>query len=110
MKHNTFYQITFLNSKPNTKKTKFGGQPDWITHPEWPISATTGNPMRFICQIELQKVGYGKKDAKFAYLFMTDEDEYVDGTWEADSGENAIILQPGTTQLPTIDLINGPTL
>lgn len=107
---NKFYEIEFLHSKPKKGKTKFGGQPDWITEPEWPISKETGNPMRFICQVDLTEIGYGKQNAKFAYLFMTEEDEYVDGTWEADGGENAIILQPGNNEVKTENLEKGPTL
>ena len=41
---------------------------------------------------------------------MTDEDEYVDGTWEADGGENAIILQPGENQIKTKHIEKGPSL
>ena len=41
---------------------------------------------------------------------MTDGDEYVDGTWEPDGGENAVILQPGNTTVPVEPLSEGPTL
>ena len=105
-----FYEIEFLNSKPKKGEIKFGGQPDWYTFPEWPISKETGNPMRFICQVNLSDIGYGNKAAKFAYLFITDEKEYVDGTWEPDSGENAIILQPGENQVKTKELKKGPSI
>jgi hypothetical protein len=44
-------------------------------------------------------------------LFMTDEeDNFVDGTYEPDGGENAVILQPGSTMAPTKPLAEGPTL
>lgn len=46
-----------------------------------------------------------------AYLFMTgDEEESVDGTWEVDGGENAVIIQPGPTSIPTQAIAQGPTL
>jgi hypothetical protein len=47
-----------------------------------------------------------------AYLFITDEEsgEYVDGTWEPNGGENAVILQPGRNPVPTRPLDEGPTL
>jgi uncharacterized protein YwqG len=109
-KINSFYEIDFLSSKPKKGKTKFGGQPDWLTTPEWPIGKETVNPMRFICQINLSEIEYGENSTKFAYLFMTDEDEYVDGTWEADGGENAIILQPGKNLSKTENLEKGPSL
>jgi len=104
------YEIDFLKSKPKKGTTKFGGLPDWLTTPEWPISKETGNQMRFICQVDLSKIGYGEKSSKFAYIFITDEYEYVDGTWEADGGENAIILQPGENQVKTENLKSGPSL
>ncbi|MEI8593571.1 DUF1963 domain-containing protein [Photobacterium sp. Hal280] len=91
--------------------TKFGGQPDWIDSPQWPLSKELGMPMRFICQISLQEIGLKEYSGKIAYIFMTEEnDEYVDGTWEHDGGENAIIIQPNSsTQLPTKAIASGPT-
>ena len=91
--------------------TKFGGQPVWLAERQWPLSRETGKPMQFICQIALQEFGF-KTPAKMAYLFMTDsaDGEFVDGTYEPDGGENAIILQPGTTELPTAETTNGPAL
>jgi hypothetical protein len=90
--------------------TKFGGQPVWLTKSQWPLSRTTGHPMRFICQIALDAEVFGKLAGRIAYLFMTDEEESVDGTWEPDSGENALIIQPGNYTLPTQPLLTGPTL
>ena len=92
--------------------TKFGGQPNWVTGPQWPLSEETGNPMRFIGQIELTQVPGFVTPTQMAYLFMTDEEdgEYVDGTWEPDSGENAIVLQPGDYEFPTEEILEGPTL
>lgn len=101
-------RIEFTEAKASSASTKFGGQPDWIEDPQWPLSRETGNPMRFICQIDLS--GFST-DSKMAYLFMTDEEQYVDGTWEPDGGENAIILQPAAeTKIPTKPLKSGPTL
>lgn len=90
--------------------TKFGGQPVWLEKAEWPLSKETGKPMEFICQIELSAALFPDSKAKMAYLFMTEEDEYIDGTWEPDGGENAIILQPGSPQVPVADLTEGPTI
>jgi uncharacterized protein YwqG len=89
--------------------TKFGGQPNWIQKPEWPLSKTTGEPMRFIGQIALEPELFGQIAGKMAYLFMTD-DAAVDGTWEAYGGENALIIQPGQTEIKTEPLTEGPTL
>lgn len=65
--------------------------------------------MRFICQIALDEV-FPFAAGKMAYVFMTDEEEYIDGTWEPDGGENAVIIQPGVSSHPYQPLVTGPTL
>jgi hypothetical protein len=40
--------------------TKFGGPPNWIEKPEWPMSKATGEPMRFIGQIALEPELFGQ--------------------------------------------------
>ncbi|WPJ96053.1 DUF1963 domain-containing protein [Coraliomargarita algicola] len=104
--------IQFTKSKKpiSEPETKFGGQPNWIEEVEWPLSRATGEPMRFICQIVLSPELFGESEAKVAYIFMTDGKDYVDGTWEPDGGENAVILQPGSTEVPTKKYTKGPTL
>ncbi|MGE3780535.1 MAG: DUF1963 domain-containing protein [Pirellulaceae bacterium] len=101
------------SSTPITQPvTKFGGQPVWVEQPQWPLSRETGHPMRFIGQIALTpELGY-TSPAQMAYLFITDEedDSYVDGTWEPEGGENAVILQPGTPRWPTRSQPTGPTI
>ena len=85
-----------LSTIPITEAvTKFGGQPSWLEAPQWPLSRTTGKPMRFICQIALDDALFPQAAGKVAYIFMTDEDEYVDGTWDPNGGENSVIIQPG---------------
>jgi hypothetical protein len=94
--------------------TKFGGQPTWIATPQWPFSRTTQKPMRFICQVELPpQIAHGSQE--MAYIFMTEPDlgdERVDGTWEAEGGENAVVLQPADFEhlVVTKPLTTGPTL
>jgi len=91
--------------------TKFGGQPVWISDPQWPLSRTTNEPMRFICQIALRpELQLGGQ--QMAYVFMTDGEEHVDGTWDPEDGENAVILQPSTFD-PICEIKNqaaGPTI
>ncbi|WP_346540003.1 hypothetical protein [Micromonospora sp. DPT] len=70
--------------------TKLGGQPVWLGTPQWPVSRSLGEPMTFIGQFRLDSDGEGC----MAYLFMTDGEDYVDGTWEPEGGENAVIIQP----------------
>ena len=108
------HQIQFreVSSPISDFVTKFGGQPSWISEAQWPLSRETGKPMQFICQIKLSNELFPNSTAQMAYLFMTDEDddEFVDGTYEPDGGENAVILQPGVTNIPTRTMAEGPTL
>lgn len=91
--------------------TKFGGQPNWLEESQWPISSELGSPMRFICQIKLTDDLFPGCEGKMAYIFMTEDEEYVDGTWEPDGGENAIIIQPnGEPQVKVRNIDTGPTL
>jgi hypothetical protein len=70
--------------------TKLGGQPVWLQAPQWPVSASLDEPMMFIGQFRFD-VG---DEARMAYVFMTQGSVYVDGTWEPEGGENAVIVQP----------------
>ena len=90
--------------------TKFGGQPVWVDTPQWPLSRETGNPMRFIGQVALDD--FAGAEGRVAYLFMTEEEdgEFVDGTYEPDGGENAVLVQPGATEIPCRAQATGPTL
>ena len=105
------YSIEFVEAKKPISEcvTKFGGQPNWISKPEWPVSKAANEPMRFIGQIALDAEIVGHTSAKMAYLFMTDDPD-VDGTWEPDGGENALIIQPGQNEARTEPLTKGPTL
>jgi uncharacterized protein YwqG len=75
--------------------SKFGGQPNWLTKPEWPLSQSKKIPMKFICQIRIDKEFFPNSVAEMAYIFMTEHDG-TEETWEYFGGENAVILQPGT--------------
>lgn len=90
--------------------TKFGGQPAWIEGPTWPLSRATGRPMRFLGQVALDPTIFADAPARAAYLFLTDEEECVDGTYEPEGGENAVVLQPGRFPGPSAALVEGPTL
>ncbi|MDO8177030.1 MAG: DUF1963 domain-containing protein [Undibacterium sp.] len=91
--------------------TKFGGQPNWLEGSQWPISKVLNIPMRFICQIELTEDLFHGCSGKMAYVFMTDDEGYVDGTWEPDGGENAVIIQPnGKPQANVQNITIGPSL
>lgn len=78
-------------------KTKFGGQPDWLTTPQWPISRSTGKPMEFICQIAIDKDLFTESQSGMAYVFFASdetEDKHDTSFWEFEGGDNAVIIQP----------------
>ncbi len=81
--------------------TKFGGQPCWLEKAQWPISRLHGVPMEFIGQVALADVPSLPEDLRnsrrVAYIFMTGSEagDEQPSTWESESGENAVILQPG---------------
>ena len=95
-------KIEFADSKRSISDavTKFGGQPVWLSEPQWPLSRELGVPMRFIGQIAIPTDLFPNGEGKIAYIFMTDVEEYVDGTWEPDGGENAVIIQPAENVEP----------
>lgn len=68
--------------------------------------------MRFICQVSLPPaLQHGGQ--KMAYIFMTAEDDDLhDRTWEPESGENAVVLQPASFDclVKTSSSATGPTL
>jgi hypothetical protein len=68
--------------------------------------------MRFIGPIEVPDTVLAASPTRLAYAFMTDDEEYVDGTWEPEGGENAVVVQPGGGSL-LVDVAaeaQGPTL
>jgi len=94
--------------------TKFGGQPVWKATPQWPLSRETRNQMRFIGQIAMTNDVFPNAEGQVVYLFMTDEEDYVDGTWEPNGGENAAIIQPSeNVETPLAEVVEartGPTI
>lgn len=98
-------------------QTRFGGQPDWLQDPQWPISAGwDGRPMMFICQIRLQKEVFGNDQDRMAYLFITHKESPESDFFDPDiifpdGGENAVIIQPnGDISVDVIKKAVGPTL
>lgn len=81
-------------------KTKFGGQPDWIATPKWPVSPAWNNrPMKFLGQIRLDKIYDDTEKTIMAYLFLTQPHDKDDDFFDPeiilpDGGENAVIIQP----------------
>lgn len=108
------YVLTFseVSSPIGEPVTKFGGQPVWLTEPQWPLSRMYSTPMQFICQIRLYPELFGTLEAQMAYLFMTESvgEKGFPETWDSDAGENAVILQPGIWTGPTLPLTEGPSL
>jgi uncharacterized protein YwqG len=109
------YDIEFVEADaPITDPvTKFGGQPVWLERPEWPLSRELGRQMQFVCQIALDPDVFGVPPGRMAYLFITgeSEDEWVDGTYDPEGGENAVIVQPGgKNDAETVPESEGPSL
>ena len=104
-----------VSSSSDKPTTKFGGQPDWITVPQWPISKTTGKPMEFICQIAIDKELFAKSQGGMAYIFFASdetEDALPTNYWEFEGGDNAIIIQPQGEIFPYAEvqqLSSGPS-
>jgi uncharacterized protein YwqG len=100
-----------LLSKPDAPilepVTKLGGQPVWVDKPQWPLSTELETPMMFLGQFRLPG-----EEVRIAYLFMTGGEDYVDGTWESEGGENALIVQPGRVPsfITVTDDAEGPTM
>lgn len=105
------YTINFRESETPIAEpvTKFGGQPVWIEKPEWAVSRSTGKPMMFVCQISLEKEIFGQIESKMAYIFIEDDDP-MSITWEADGGDNAVIIQPNGNNPTAISTEIGPSL
>jgi len=96
-------KIHFIESEsPITQAvSKFGGQPVWLTQPQWPLSRSSGKPMQFIAQIALDDALWPGTTGKMAYLFMSENEEDIClNTCGAEGGENALIIQPSTAELP----------
>ena len=108
------YRMTFTAATQPIREavTKFGGQPTWLSEPQWPLSRMYATPMTFVCQVALAPEVFGRQHAKMAYVFMTEysgQDLYPE-TWLPDAGENAVLLQPGGWSAPTVPLVEGPSL
>ena len=99
-------------SAPITESvTKFGGDPVWIDGPQWPLGRLYGKPMRFLAQVAIDPHVFPDAVARMAYLFMTNDGDGSEPTWDPDAGENAAILQPGLpSPVACAPLYTGPTL
>jgi hypothetical protein len=69
---------------------KLGGRPVWLDEPFWPVSRTSGMPMTFVGQFPLPG-----PSPRLSYLFLAQDDDEIAATFEPDSGENALLVQPG---------------
>src|SRR5436190_2976823 len=83
------YDLTFHASESPIAEpvTKFGGQPVWLSVPQWPLSRATGELMRFIGQVAIPAALFPASRARMAYVFMTDwSDDVMPATWQPDGG------------------------
>ena len=88
--------------------SKFGGQPNWIGEPQWPLDKEKGEKMYFVGQIKLVDELFGETKGEMAYIFF-DASEDGDLTWDPESGQNAVIVQPGNNALNIVADITGPS-
>ncbi|MBL0319308.1 MAG: DUF1963 domain-containing protein [Alphaproteobacteria bacterium] len=106
--------INFIetNEPIDALKTKFGGNPVWLEKASWPISRSTGKPMNFICQIAIDTSIFPNAKGKMAYIFMTGDEDGGDAeTWDPESGENAVIIQPShVLEADVQEIAVGPTI
>lgn len=111
--------IIRVNDKIENFTTKFGGQPDWICEPQWPMSSSWDNrPMMFLCQIVVDENLFASNTKKMAYIFITHGEKPYDDFFDpdiifADGGENAIIIQPDGEIVPDLqikNMVTGPTI
>jgi hypothetical protein len=66
--------------------------------------------MMFIGQIKLEPELFGRIESKMAYIFMTEDKKGGAQTWDPYSGENAIIIQPGSNRIKVLPVDMGPSL
>lgn len=115
------YKIDRFISQSEDKHfiTKFGGQPDWIERPQWPVSLAWDNrPLKFIGQIRLNDFYYEPEKLSLVYIFMTQPEDRNDTFFDPDiiypdEGETAVIIQPDREipeYLQVENLRTGPTV
>ncbi len=92
------FQAPAADRRSDLPATRFGGQPDWLAEPQWPVSRSLGTAMEFVGQVALHPDDLPwLHEPKMAYLFATNDEDDPGGieTWDPFSGENAVIVQPG---------------
>lgn len=106
--------ITFYPSQQpiGEPATKFGGKPVWLGKPEWPVSRRTGEPMLFIGQVALVPEIFGPVEGHMAYIFISERDTFLGRhTYDPESGENAVVVQPGdNSHQRNRPLVEGPSI
>lgn len=99
--------------------TKFGGQPDWLEEPAWPVSYAWDNrPLKFIGQVRLNDFYPELEELTLAYIFLTQPENREDPFFDPDiifpdEGENAILIQPNgkiPEYVNTEEFRTGPTV
>ena len=107
------------NNSDESFITRFGGQPDWIGEPQWPISlAWSDRPLKFIGQICLNDFFDKMDELTLVYIFMTQPEDRNDTFFDADImesdlGETAVIVQPNgdiPSYINTEHISIGPTV
>jgi hypothetical protein len=90
--------------------TKFGGNPVWLTQPQWPLDPQSGKPMLFLGQVFLDPEIFGNLQGRLAYLFLPASDPLW-ATPGYHAAGNVVLIQPGASpDLPAAPLTEGPSV
>src|SRR5262245_43955659 len=96
-------------SESNKIALRFGGEPYGLPASLWPVSESVKEPMQFICQIPFGPDLFPGVTESVAYVFMTHSAD-VDGTWEPDGGENAVVIVPIDSLTGSLTVGDAPRL
>jgi hypothetical protein len=99
----TLTELTPTPASDAWPPAKFGGQPDWLESPAWPV-ASDGRSLTFYGQLPL-----ADEPARIAYVFINAGKRAE--TWAPLGDGNAVVTQPGPApHLRCIDAATGPQL
>lgn len=72
------FEIIESDRTLSTFNIKFGGQPNWLSQPFWPIDPETDKPMRFFAQIPLISEVFPNSNDSIVYIFIGENEILYD--------------------------------
>ena len=92
--------LTDVSPESDPPRAKFGGQPDWIAEPQWPVHQA--RKLTFFGQLPIYD-----QPGRFCYIFLGDFLDEGPGLTQG----NALVVQPGgTCEFETVGDPTGPRL